>query len=293
MVGSAREKPLVFHSGGSHPVRGKYFVKMNQSIQQEVVIQEYESVFRESSLLDLSFENAERYNQIFKHTLLRACIDVSKLGVGVRVLEVGAFTGVVSTTLARLGYQVSASDVPFVITDPALGQFLKSEGVECCAVDLTADATFPHPDGFFDVIVFHSVLTHLNVNPIPILREFHRLLGEKGVIYCNTPNLLCAKNIWQMVSGKGYLDPVRHLVQNLESGKGISVGLHWREWTKAELIDLFDFCGFDVEHHRFEVTTPNRSKFPRKQLVSLLYFIRPSLMTTQIGVFRKKAFGLK
>jgi SAM-dependent methyltransferase len=213
-------------------------------------------------------------------------LDIADLGPDLRILEVGVFTGVVSVTLARLGYLVSASDVPLVVSDPALECFLRSEKIESCAVNL-ATTKLPYPDGSFDVIIFHSVLTHLNVNPIPILREFHRVLGENGVVYCNTPNLLAAKNVWRMLSGKGYLDPIERLAMNLNSKSGMSVGLHWREWTKAELIDLFEYCGFELESHRFAVTTPNRSKFPRKQLVGLMYAIRPAFMTTQIGLFRK------
>lgn len=260
---------------------------MNPAITPKHVSQTYERAFRDSSELELSFECARNYNREFEFTLHRTCREIAELGEGLRVLEVGAFTGVVSSTLARLGYRVSATDVPFVADDPALRRFLETENVGLHAVDLTKDR-IPHPDGSFDVIIFHSVLAHLNVNPIPVVREFHRLLSDGGAVYCNTPNLLAAKNVWRMVSGRGYLDPIGHLEGNLNEGTGLSVGLHWREWTKAELIDLFGCCGFDLEHHRFAVTTPNRSGLPRKQLVRLLYSLRPAFMPTQIGIFRKR-----
>lgn len=260
---------------------------MKDTIPPEQVTATFEEVSRVTSGLALGFENARNYNAEFGFTHLRTCLDVARLGRGLRVLEVGVFTGVVSATLSRLGCRVSATDVPFVVADPALARFLKQENVTCDPVNL-ATTRLPHADGSFDVIIFHSVLTHLNVNPIPIVRDFHRLLAPGGAVYCNTPNLLCAKNVWRMVSGKGYLDPIDRLEMNLNPGSGMEVGLHWREWTKAELIDLFEYCGFAVEGHRFEVTTPNRSSFPRKQLVALLYAIRPAFMTTQIGLFRKK-----
>lgn len=260
---------------------------MREPIETDRVRSTFDEVFLESSGLDLSFESAGNYNSEFKHTLLRACTDIAALGGGLRVLEVGVFTGVVSATLARLGYVVSASDVPFVVADPAVDAFLKKENVKAFPVNL-ATTKFPLPDRSFDVIIFHSVLTHLNVNPIPILQEFHRLLDKDGVVYCNTPNLLAAKNRWQILSGKGYLDTIDRLAWNLDPGTGMSVGLHWREWTKGELIELFDHCGFDTENHRFVLTTPNRSGFPRKTLVSLMYALCPSLMTTQIGLFKKR-----
>lgn len=74
---------------------------------------------------------------------------------------------------------------------------------------------------------------------------------------------------------------------NLNPGTGMQVGLILREWTKAELVELFGVCGFETESHCFTVNTRNRSGFLRKQLVNLMYRFFPSLMPTQVGVFRK------
>jgi len=246
----------------------------------------FERTYEQSSELALQFENAATYNPRFRHTFERTIRDVNALGRGLRILEIGSFTGVVSVTLARLGHQVTASDVPFVVNDPAIAIWLDAEGVKRFAVNLIQDK-LPADDGSFDVIVFHSVLAHLNVNPLPIIREFARVLVPGGRVYCETPNLLAAKNTFRMMTRRGFLSPVEHMVWNMTPDKGMSVGLIWREYTKEELAGLFEAAGFEMESHRYVLREPNRSAFLRKQLVGLMYRVVPSLMPSQIAVFRK------
>lgn len=253
------------------------------SVVEEVL----EQVFAESSALKPSFENPARYNLNFKLTHRRTVEDVHALRSHARILELGAFTGVVAVTLARLGHKVTASDHPFVLSDPVISGFFARNGIETCPINL-AEIKFPLADGSFDVVDFHSILSLLNFNPIPLLREFHRLLAPGGYVYCASPNLTAAKNIALMMSGKGYLSPVKDMVSNLDETSVFQVGLSWREWSKDEKIDLFAASGFELVSHKFGLNTPNRSSFPRKQIVNAFYTLFPSMMPTQVGVFRKK-----
>lgn len=259
----------------------------DQLEREDQIKRVFEEVFRESSALEIGFEDAARYNRNFRLTLNRTVQDVHALGSCSRILELGAFTGVVAVTLARLGHQVTASDYPFALEDPAVSKFLSSNSIDLCPMDL-AKIPFPQANEAFDVIVFHSILAHLNFNPLPLVQEFSRLLASGGRVYCATPNLLAAKNVARMVLRKGYLNPVQHLQWNLVPGSGMQVGLTWREWTKEELVDLFAAGGFELESHKFGVNTPNRSKFPRRHVVQAMYALCPSLMPTQIGIFRKR-----
>lgn len=261
-----------------------------QSAGEDRMQQVFEEVFRESSALKISFEDAARYNRNFKLTHERTVRDIDALVSGARILELGAFTGVVAVTLARLGHKVTASDHPSILQDPAASEFLRRNGVDLCPMNL-ADITFPLADGSFDVVDFHSILSLLNFNPIPLLKEFHRLLATGGYVYCAAPNLLAAKNVALMVLRRGYLSPIKHFEWNLEEaseGTGLRVGLSWREYSEEEVVELFAASGFDLVTHKFGLNTPNRSSFPRRQLVDALYGLFPSLMPTQIGVFRKR-----
>jgi SAM-dependent methyltransferase len=158
--------------------------------------------------------------------------------------------------------------------------------VAVCPANL-AHSQLPVPDESFDLIVFNEVLEHLNFNPIPLLREFARVLVPGGKVYCATPNLASAKNRWLMMRGKSYINPVRDLVRNLTPNTGMSVGLHWREWSREEFVEVFSVAGLKMVSHRFTLVTPNRSKALRRTMVGLMYRFFPSLLPLQVGVFQK------
>ena len=239
-----------------------------------------------SSQSKMSFEDSRRYNKDLEHTFLRTFNDVSKIGSGLNILDVGSFTGVVSVALKRLGNEVTACDIDFVINDKAIQSIFTDENIKFTCLNLKNNV-LPFEGNSFDLIIFNEVIEHLNFNPIPLLREFNRILMPNGKVYCATPNLLSAKNIFRILTGKGYLNPVEHLIWNLEPGTGMSVGLHWREWSREELVDLFKCAGFGCEWHKFGLVTPNRSKFPRNIAVKLMYQIFPNLMPNQVALFKK------
>ncbi len=239
-----------------------------------------------SSQRKMSFEDSRRYNKDLEHTFLRTFNDVCKIGSGLSILDVGSFTGVVSVALKKLGNEVTACDIDFVINDAAIQSIFKEENIKSCRINLQ-DNTLPFSGESFDLIIFNEVIEHLNFNPIPLLREFNRILKINGKIYCATPNLISAKNICRMLTGKGYLNPIEHLIWNLEPGTGMSVGLHWREWSREELVELFKCAGFGYDWHKFGLITPNRSKFPRNIAVKLMYLIFPRLMPNQVALFKK------
>lgn len=247
---------------------------------------EVHAAVRDSNRSGIRFENAEEYNRVLQPTFERTVTDTAALGSNLRVLEVGSFTGVVSLALQRLGHVVTASDVPFVVQDSGFIRMFADSGVKVVGANLN-DLPFPAEDGSYDLIIFNEVLEHLNFNPLPLLKEFHRILAPDGRVYCATPNLLSAKNRWRIVCGLGYLNPVEHLIWNLTPGSGMSVGLHWREWTRAELIDLFNASGFSLESHRFGLTTCTGSRGLRGIAVKTLYALFPGLMPNQVGVFAK------
>lgn len=172
-------------------------------------------VLREKSKHELSFENGKRYDEKMANAYSRTVTDINQLGTKMVVLEVGCFTGIVSASLSRLGHTVTGSDIPFVLTDEANLKFLVAEGVKPLPQDLAACA-FGLPAETFDLIVFNEVLEHLNFNPIPLLKEFHRLLKPGGLVYCATPNLSRVHARLNFVRGRSHANPVSDLIRNLE-----------------------------------------------------------------------------
>lgn len=236
------------------------------------------------SAYKLKFEDGDRYDSVMHLAYSRTVRDLEVLGGKMKVLEIGAFTGIVSAALANLGHDVTASDIPFVLEDESNAAFLRSEGVKTLPHDLSI-LPFPAPSSEFDLVVMNEVLEHLNFNPIPLLRELARVLKPGGLLYCATPNLSKIHTRLRLLCGNGITNPVSDLVHNLTPETGMSVGLHWREWTKDEMVQLFKESGFSLRSHKYGILTNNVSSFPRKQLIGLMYALMPSLMANQVGVF--------
>jgi|GEM_PF-5559704 2-polyprenyl-3-methyl-5-hydroxy-6-metoxy-1,4-benzoquinol methylase len=241
-------------------------------------------VLARKSAYQLKFEDGNQYDSKMWLAYSRTVRDLEALGRNMKVLEIGAFTGIVSAALANLGHDVTASDIPFVLADERNAAFLRSEGVKTMPHDLSI-LPFPAPSSEFDLVVMNEVLEHLNFNPIPLLRELARVLKPGGLLYCATPNLSKVHSRLRLLRGQGIMNPISHLVLNLKPETGMSVGLHWREWTKDEMVQLFKKAGFSVKSHKYGVYTNNVSPFPRKQLIGLMYALAPSLMANQVGVF--------
>jgi 2-polyprenyl-3-methyl-5-hydroxy-6-metoxy-1,4-benzoquinol methylase len=244
-------------------------------------------VLREKSKHTLSFEDGRGYDKKMANAYSRTVADIDKLGSKMEILEVGCFTGIVSASLSRLGHTVTGSDIPFVLRDEANLRFLVAEGVRPLAQDLIACA-FDLPAESFDLIVFNEVLEHLNFNPIPLLREFRRLLKPGGLVYCATPNLSRIHARLNFVRGRSHANPVSDLIRNLQPETGMAVGLHWREWTRKELIELFSVSGFSLVEHRYDQVAPNIAPFPRKQMIRAMYKLFPAFCSHQVGVFKRE-----
>jgi 2-polyprenyl-3-methyl-5-hydroxy-6-metoxy-1,4-benzoquinol methylase len=233
------------------------------------------------------FENGIFYDSFMENAYSRTVSDVNKIGGNLKVIEFGCFTGIVSASMQRLGHQVTASDIDFVLSDPANSAFLESEHIATISHDLASSSPLPISSESFDLIIFTEVLEHLNCNPLPLISEFNRILKNSGFIYVATPNLASIYNRLCLAQGKSFMNPVEHLRWNLTPNSGMSVGLHWREYTKHELVDVFAECGFSLHHHYFTHLAENRSPFMRKHLIRLMYKIFPSLLPAQVAIFRK------
>jgi len=166
------------------------------------------------------------------------------------VLEVGVTPGHFTELLVAAGFSVSGVDL-----DPskraALWQRL---GVEVRQANLEREA-LPFADASFDWVVFSEVIEHLLYSPLPVLREFKRVLRPGGRLLITTPNELYAKSrlrtilralLWQSLSTR---DEFRH--QMLLEGEA-RYTTHARTYTMDELAWLVETAGLRVVQRRFE-----------------------------------------
>ncbi|HPH98068.1 MAG TPA: class I SAM-dependent methyltransferase [Anaerolineaceae bacterium] len=163
-----------------------------------------------------------------------------------RVLEVGAFLGVVSLCLARLGYTVEATDIPEFMAHSGLRARFEKAGIRCQGLNLR-HTPLPYADGSFDIIICCEVIEHLNFNPLPMLQEFNRMGSLGSLFYLSHPNIASWKNRLKMARGRSIHNPVNDFFIQLEPGYQMIVGLHWREYDGAEMREMLERMGYRVE----------------------------------------------
>jgi 2-polyprenyl-6-hydroxyphenyl methylase/3-demethylubiquinone-9 3-methyltransferase len=244
-------------------------------------------VIAESSAVSAKFEDVSNYNGVLGYTLKRTVRDVAGILDAGRVLEVGFFTGVVSASLSDLGYEVIGTDIPFVANDGAMKAFLDKHRVASVPWDLKDEAPGTLRDDYFDLIVFTEVIEHLPFNAIPLLSRLRSLLRPGGTLYCATPNQAYFKNRLKLLRGQDIGFPVSHLIAGLTPETGASVGLHWHEYTRQTLADLFVASGFEMVAHRFVKMNSESKNFAVSLVKSMLFKIAPSMMEGQVACFRR------
>lgn len=97
-----------------------------------------------------------------------------------RVLEVGAGTGREGHVLAARGAYVVLVD----FSEPALRLSRElSPGPRLVRADATR---LPFPDGAFDLVYHQGLMEHFR-DPLPLLRENRRVLGDRGILLVDVP----------------------------------------------------------------------------------------------------------
>jgi 2-polyprenyl-3-methyl-5-hydroxy-6-metoxy-1,4-benzoquinol methylase len=115
-----------------------------------------DAVIKELNEVRFGFVEAS-YSNVLRDTYLRTVTDVTSIiQKNGRVLEIGAFTGVVSLTLIRLGYDVTAHDIPLVIMDKEMQTLLHVNKVSTACFNLQ-DYPYNIPDAAFDGMAHSSI----------------------------------------------------------------------------------------------------------------------------------------
>ena len=241
----------------------------------------------------------EQYWNALKFTYVRTVEDIIRFarqlpsGPGssrsnISILEIGAFSGVVSAILRSYGFSVTAQDIPLFMKDPVLQEHYADLGISTVASNL-ADLPVPLGDSKFDFIVCCEVIEHLNFNILPVFRDFHRMLKPQGILYIGTPNQANIVKRLLALKGDSTNEPIERLEWQLDPNGAYSVGMHWREYTAAELRASLKMTGFSEVLHRFCHFNDRRaSVFWRRTFVSAMYRVFPDFLPAQVIVGKKQ-----
>jgi SAM-dependent methyltransferase len=236
-------------------------------------------------------EGEYRYLQSNLGSYIRTVRDIDALfGQGIsdrRILEVGSFLGPVSLSFKKLGYQVSALDIPEFHESPALRALYERKGIPFTGLNLRS-GKLPYDPESFDVVVLCEVMEHLNFNPLPMLREINRVLKQGGYLYIGMPNQAKLANRIKLLMGRSISNPVEHFFNQLDKRSNMVVGLHWREYTMSETVAILGRMGFEtVQKYYYADGRRAGEKSLVTWLLKRLSYLYPPFRPYQVVLGRK------
>lgn len=97
-------------------------------------------------------------------------------------------------------------------------------------------------DRTFDLVVFAETLEHLHAAPELVMRLLRGVLRPNGVLVCQTPNAAALHKRVKLALGAHPFERIR--IDERNPG-------HFREYTRAELLDIARVAGFHPIAHEY------------------------------------------
>ncbi len=239
---------------------------------------------------DAAGENA--YLNLSRDSYVRTVRDVDGLfpagREGTSILEIGSFLGPVSVALRKIGYGVSALDIPEFHASERLRALYARHGIPFAGCNLR-QAALPYEADSFDAVIFCEVMEHWNFNPLPVLQEINRVLKTGGYVYIGMPNQAGIANRVKLLLGRSVHNPVDDFFKQLGRGSNMIVGLHWREYTQEEALQLIGRMGFEAAAAYFYIEPVRKDASLLRKLLRRLVFSYPPFRPSQVVIGRKIA----
>lgn len=232
----------------------------------------------------------QAYLSVSRESYVRTVRDVDGLFRGRRdgrsILEIGAFLGPVSVALRKAGYGVSALDIPEFHASERLRALYERHSIPFAGLNLRR-AELPYAAESFDAVLLCEVMEHWNFNPLPVLREVNRVLKPGGYVYIGMPNQASIVSRVKLLLGRSVHNPVDDFFRQLDRGSNMIVGLHWREYTQAEALQLIGRMGFEAAAAYFYVEPVREDAGLLRKLLRSLVFAYPPFRPSQVVIGRK------
>lgn len=204
----------------------------------------------ETSLMGIGkSEDEYKYLYAQKDAYIRTVSDIQNLYKDnekeKKVLEIGSFLGAVSISLKKIGFWIEALDIPEFYQSEPLRALYEKNGIPFQGVNLK-NQQLPYASNSFDVIIICEVIEHLNFNPLLIMQEINRVLKKGGYIYIGMPNQAHITQRIKLLFGKSIRNSIGDYFQQFNRHSNMIVGIHWREYTLTETVELIEKMGFET-----------------------------------------------
>ena len=209
----------------------------------------------------------------------------------VRILDIGAGKGYLSSKLKAQGHDVVAIEIAAVNVE-----HLKQRNIEVLQHDLMS-RPYPIEDESFDIVICADVLEHL-LRPDICLKEVYRILKSDGNLIVCTPNESHPYRIWQLIKGDSFHDPFN------DSFDAYQFWTHVKFFTYRTLKRFLEHFGFFVRQVFLPMPRAHEyAKFTKgsklKELLAIhiypkiFYRVSPRFCDEPILVCQKKRSGIQ
>jgi SAM-dependent methyltransferase len=199
--------------------------------------------------LDMPHQDARNYLEIHMERIVRTLSITPAPFQTRRVLELGAYMHMTPALQCVLGYEEvrGAYFGPPGRTDKK-SVTVHGKTVFECYVDLfdAEKDRYPYEDGRFDCVLACEIFEHFLHDPMHMLFECRRVLGNGGALVLTTPNVASYTAVARVLESSG--NP--QLFSKYANPKGEFADTeipHVREYTPQELTEALNCAGFEVE----------------------------------------------
>ena len=225
-----------------------------------------------------------------RNAYIRTVKDVANLfpeKKGKRILEIGSYLGVVSISLKKLGFDVSAYDIPEFHLSKKLRDLYQKNGIVFSGGNLR-NKSLPYENNYFDAVIICETLEHLNFNPLPIIHEINRIIKPEGLLYIAMPNIARINNRVKLIMGKSIHNPIEDFFRQMDKKENMLVGLHWREYSLAETVKIINAMGFENQKAYFFDKTDYGMPKSLPSIIRKTVCLYPPFKSSQVVIARKK-----